>query len=973
MTDGMTDEPTVPGPQEHVEVDPDAERARAARVAAAAFSAVVVAACCLYLVWIVQPGLVLADTTPTGGDMGAHVWGPAYLRDHLLPNLRLTGWTTDWYAGFPAYTFYMVVPSLLIVALDVGFIPVDSFFGFIASVALVAAAGYLAWMVRHWSSRLQQALVWLAATVLPILCIDVPYNVAFKLVAVVGIVLFPAAVWYLLKGLSLRQPGPELGAVASVMFLMDKSLFHIYGGNIASTMAGEFAFMLSITLAIFALGCFARGMATGRYRVRSAVLMASAMLCHVIPGMFFLVVGVLYLALLRPRLATLKWALPVGISGGLMSLVWYLPFLMRSDYLNDMGWEKLGVELQPQSWARSKLIGALRSVGGTVSDTLSCDLTTTAVNWSQMRRNLLPFAPHEINNVTLDDPNMWNGRIVFVLAIIGVVLSLVMVVRAGIWLTLVAATAGIGFVLMPQDRFWNARVLPFYYLAIFLLAAVGITLLLRALMLVIHGRWADPSLALSASVTGLVMVVLLFALGMTLRTNPGGKTGLPTADGKATYEWLGFRTTYQGPVRDWAKWNFEGLERKPGSTIGTDPDDPTRTIRTLDTTKSAEYFAMIDMMRGVGEERGCGRAFWEYDGGLNDYGTPMAPMLLPYFTDHCIGSMEGLYFEASSTTPFHFLVQSELSQKPSRPERFDCHLDFDTSPYSEFDLDAGIRHLQMLGVKYFMTFTDESYQAASGDERLTEVGASGPWHAFEVADVELVTPLENEPVVWTDVDDDIYSWARPAVDWFNDESKWDVLRASDGPAEWQRAAAGERVRPTPTDGEDVEVSNVRTSQDGISFEVDRTGVPVLIRTSYFPNWRAEGADGVWRVTPNFMVVTPTAERVTLTYGRTSLEMFSSLLSIVGVLMVLGFLLRPPNLLADRGREFHGDREPSADPEPGEPAGSAEPESGEPAEPGPGAPEPEPADPAPADPAPGDPEPDPDEPTTGGSVPGGADT
>ena len=36
--------------------------------------------------------------------MGAHVWGPAYLRDHLLPNGRITGWAPDWYAGFPAST-----------------------------------------------------------------------------------------------------------------------------------------------------------------------------------------------------------------------------------------------------------------------------------------------------------------------------------------------------------------------------------------------------------------------------------------------------------------------------------------------------------------------------------------------------------------------------------------------------------------------------------------------------------------------------------------------------------------------------------------------------------------------------------------------------------------------------------------------------------------------------------------------------
>ncbi len=44
-----------------------------------------------------NPGadLVLDRTTPTGGDMGAHVWGPAYLRDHLLPNWQLNGWSME--------------------------------------------------------------------------------------------------------------------------------------------------------------------------------------------------------------------------------------------------------------------------------------------------------------------------------------------------------------------------------------------------------------------------------------------------------------------------------------------------------------------------------------------------------------------------------------------------------------------------------------------------------------------------------------------------------------------------------------------------------------------------------------------------------------------------------------------------------------------------------------------------------------
>ena len=37
------------------------------------------------------PGLLIADTTPAGGDMGAHVWGPAFLRDHLLPRRPARG------------------------------------------------------------------------------------------------------------------------------------------------------------------------------------------------------------------------------------------------------------------------------------------------------------------------------------------------------------------------------------------------------------------------------------------------------------------------------------------------------------------------------------------------------------------------------------------------------------------------------------------------------------------------------------------------------------------------------------------------------------------------------------------------------------------------------------------------------------------------------------------------------------------
>ena len=58
---------------------------------------------------------------------------------------------------------------------------------------------------------------------------------------------------------------------------------------------------------------------------------------------------------------------------------------------------------------------------------------------------------------------------------------------------------------------------------------------------------------------------------------------------------------------------------------------------------------------------------WEYNADQNRFGTPEALMLLPYWTGGCIDSMEGLLFESSATTPYHFLNQAELSVSPRRP------------------------------------------------------------------------------------------------------------------------------------------------------------------------------------------------------------------------------------------------------------------------------------------------------------------
>jgi hypothetical protein len=286
----------------------------------------------------------------------------------------------------------------------------------------------------------------------------------------------------------------------------------------------------------------------------------------------------------------------------------------------------------------------------------------------------------------------------------------------------------------------------------------------------------------------------------------------------------------------------------------------------------------------------------------------MALMLLPHWTDGCIGSMEGLFFEASATTPFHFLTQVELSAKPSAAQR--------DLPYGTLDLDRGVRHLQLMGVRYYLSTSAEATTAARGHPDLTELTTSGRWVIFQVADSELVTPLDNEPAVLDGVGDDQDSWlgdegesadgkrAGPAVNWFQDLEAQDVLLASSGPAAWQRVDVDD-PQPTERTVPSARVSRIQATTNRISFDVDEVGTPVLVKASYFPNWRADGADGPYRVAPNLMVVVPTERHVELSYGREPIEWIAYALTALG-LVLAGFLATRP---AVRDRRRTGDRGP----------------------------------------------------------------
>ena len=761
---------------------------------------------------VIQPSLVFKYTTPTGGDMGAHVWGPAYLRDHLLP-WKLNGWSMDWYSGLPIYRFYMVVPALFVVILNLVF----------------------------------------------------PYGVALKIVAVAGIVTLPICCWIFGRLARFAFPIPELFAMVGLVYLLDES-YTIYGGNVASTMAGEYSFSISLSFAMLAFGFFANGMQTGKHRVKAAVFMALAVLCHGIVAIY-VAVGLLLMALLWLDKSKVRWFITTAGSGALLSAFWVGPFLLNHAFMTDMKYKG-----EPGN-------GSFTSYWG-------------------MFFALPPF---------------WN---VFIMtfAIIGFAAMIVKRNVAGIWLG-VTALVFAAFVYLFNDSLpiigllWNPRLLPMFNMCRYLLAGIGIIELASFIVryaqqeraarqseVFIESALIKSQMFNARSVTAIASAfVVLIVLGFRFQVLPFGN--IKDEGQGAEYTWGPFEgdASSKGFVDGWARWNFAGYEGK--SSYG-------------------EYYGVVQAMKGIGETRGCGRALWENFGGNDKYGTTMALMLLPFWTDGCIGSSEGLFFEAAGTTPYHFLAAGAMSKQSSNPVR--------ELRYINNDAAIGVSYLQELGINYYMAVTPEAIakadEVAANGGGLSLLETSGPWHIYSVDNAEIVIPLDTLPVVVNERSGDLRErWLELGSSWLQNRTEWDALPVADGPESWQRIdvaidmavregepGADSRkvdvVRPVqqivPSKVDPAVVSNVEIGDDTVSFSVDKVGVPVLIRVSYFPNWQVTGAEGPYRVAPNMMVVVPTSQNVSLHFKASFVDRFAYLLTIAGLvaLVVMWRRDRRPELL-----------------------------------------------------------------------------
>lgn len=761
------------------------------------------------LLKVLHPSLLFTGRLPSGGDMTAHILSPDILRDQLLPNWRLSGWSRDWYTGFPANTFYMVPPQLAIVGLSWG----PSWF---ITVVLVVIAAILAiksiWSRTAW---VQTTCMISAATALWIAS-DLPYGLAFKLVAVSGLLTLPWALALLARFSGAPHPIPGLAAVGGLGFILDQS-YTIVGGNIYATMAGEFYFSIALSFTLFGIAFAARGLRLGRNQIVTAALLATGVLCHVAVAVVFLPCFAIALLWVKPSdlgwrqwvLRSARWFTWVALVVLLLSAVWLLPFMQHHRFINNMG---LGKETSYSLWLVEKLV--------------------------YIRGGLFAFTG---------------------LALVGGIIF-----RRGffLWSSTVAILGAIMFVALPGGILWNPRVLPLYSLGLYLGAVCGLWTLFALVAKALENDVNNRPFATANRIANVLPVaVALVVVVLPIQLIPMGIER--PADGNPEPGVAAFSRLSFGPITvpkfaamGWSEFNFGGFEAKPGWR---------------------EYRDLMETMRNVGAEYGCGPAVWEYDASLTRFGSPMALMLIPYFTDHCVGSMEGLYFEASQTTPFHFMLQDAISPSPSRAQR--------NAIYRGLDVSRGVLFMQELGTRYAMLRDPIVVRLANENPDLSLIATSGDWHVYRVADSDLVTPVPFDPVVLEDYPTDTLRWVEYSTAYFAEPRAWPQTVVADGPAVWRRVDADTVVKRNAVREPPV-ISNVRVEPMRISFDVSGVGSPVRVRSSYFPLWSATGADGPFRSFPNQMIVVPTERHVVLEYKRSSGEVLGVLLFLLGILLLV---------------------------------------------------------------------------------------
>jgi len=696
----------------------------------------------LVLLDLLRPSLLLLPTITAGGDTPCHYPTAVWFYERLLPQLRLHGWYPGSYLGHPLLLYYFPFPFLLMSALAPAF--------------------------------------------------GMP--VAFKLGTALGVFLLPLLAYASFRLMRLPFPAPLLAAASALVFLYVEDT-PIWGGTIASTLAGEFSYTYGVGFALLFLGVLVRARTDGRSPWLAGAALALASYAH---GYAVLWAGLTASGLLLADPASRR----EGAAGP-------APGVLNNPTLRLVLW-LAGVALVAFALAAPALVPLVADWGWTTPyDDAWIDLTTRGV-----------FPP-------LLQP-------LFVFALAGVAVGLgrrLLGERLDARLTLLAFGALAGGALAcagPGLGVIDVRFVPLAQLSLALAGALTLGAVLARLAL--------------ADVAALGLVLLAVA----------------AADGRSRV------------LRSWIDWNYSGLEAKELWPAWTELNDRLR---------KAHDDARVAVEYGPIHERA---------GSIRMYET------LPYFSGR--DTLEGVYNQAATTTHPVYYLASELFARSPNP--------FRSRQYSSFDPESALPRLRLFNVSEVVVVSSELETALAARPDVELEASIPPYTLFRLREpgpgyVEPLAfaPLRAAPREWRDAS---YRWmtrkpANRALLVFTNEKLFE--------------AAGDTWSPPPERplADDVEVE-ARLEPESVHIKTSRPGHPLLVKISYHPRWRADGADGPYLVSPGLMLVVPRQTEVRLTYaGRTWADRLGRTLGLLTLALGL--------VLAGRRRVA---RKPAARPAPVEP-------------------------------------------------------
>ena len=460
------------------------------------------------------------------------------------------------------------------------------------------------------------------------------------------------------------------------------------------------------------------------------------------------------------------------------------------------------------------------------------------------------------------------------------------------WLAAVAALAFAlaGFLLVPLLQAWGwttpyddawidvtpAGLAPPYLAPLLLLAGLGLVVTLATmrrhggpdhrLLFLLHAALVAAALAAAGPALGVIDVRFVPFAQLALVLAGGATLGLAletlAAPDLAALACVIAAACYADGssqvCRSWIEYNYTGLEAK-------------------ELWPAFKRLAEV-VHGGVADPRVAVEYSHEHEkaGSIRMYET------IPYFSGR--STLEGVYNQASLSTHFVYYLASELNELSPNP--------FRSREYSTFDTDNALRHLRLFNAGEIVALSPKLVGALSGRDDVERVAEVPPYTVFRIKDSGpgYVEPLAFEPVRSSPL-----GWRDKAYRWFTRKPQSQVHLVFTDDARIKSVEPDEWLPPPAVPLPGGVFVQSQLGPEEIRIHTSRVGHPLLVKVSYHPRWKAEGADGPYLVSPALMLIVPRQPDVRLVYAPNWADRLGTALSLGGIAVVLALLRRgrPP--------------------------------------------------------------------------------